>query len=62
MPVPFTWPRYIAFVSAAMMTTLAGAQVVHTFYKPLDDLETLVQKELERRKKEVEKKQEVNHL
>lgn len=51
MSVVFSWPRYILFSTVSLLTTLAGAQVVHNYYRPLDDLEELVQQELERRKK-----------
>lgn len=55
MPGGFSWPRYITFCVVSMLTTLAGAQCVHVYYRPLDDLEELVQQELERRKKDKEK-------
>lgn len=44
-------PRYITFVAVSLLTAFAGAQVVHNYYKPLADLEDLIQEELERRRK-----------
>ena len=51
MPAGLTWPRYLSFFAASMLTALAGSQLVHDYYKPLNDLEDLVQQELERRKR-----------
>lgn len=49
MPAGVSWPRYLAFLTAATVSMAAGAQTVHTFYKPLKDLEVYVDKELEKR-------------
>lgn len=35
---------------------LAGAQCVHEIYRPLDDLEDLVEQRLKERRKELQKK------
>ena len=51
MPAGMSWPRYLTFAVVSLLTSFAGAQVVHQIYRPLDDLEDLVQQELERRKK-----------
>jgi hypothetical protein len=50
MPVGISWTRYISFIVVSLFTTLAGGQVVHMYYKPLDDLEELIQQELERKR------------
>lgn len=50
MPAGVSWPRYISFFTASMLTAFAGAQLVHMYYKPLDDLEELIQQEMRRRK------------
>lgn len=51
MPAGMSWPRYLTFFMVSMLTSFGGAQVVHEYYKPLDDLEELVQQELDRRRK-----------
>ncbi|CAB0033170.1 unnamed protein product [Trichogramma brassicae] len=51
MPAGLSWPRYISIFAASILTSFAGAQCVHMYYKPLDDLEQLVQQELERRRR-----------
>ena len=48
--------RYIVFYAAALVTMLAGSQYVHKIYKPLDDLEDLVEQKLKERRKELQKK------
>ncbi|XP_015590459.1 uncharacterized protein C12orf73 homolog [Cephus cinctus] len=52
MPAGLSSSRYLTFVASAMLTMFAGAQVVHMYYRPLDDLDELVQRELERRRAE----------
>lgn len=42
---------YLKFGLAAAISMLAGTQLVHMYYRPLDDLDELVQKELEARRK-----------
>ncbi|XP_049695245.1 ubiquinol-cytochrome-c reductase complex assembly factor 6 [Helicoverpa armigera] len=46
MPAGVTWGQYIAFSSAAMLSMLAGSQIVHQYYKPLQDLNEYINKEL----------------
>jgi hypothetical protein len=53
MPAGVPWPKYLKFFAAAMVTMMAGAQTVHIYYKPLEDLNTLVEKEIERRRQDV---------
>ncbi|XP_033219806.1 uncharacterized protein C12orf73 [Belonocnema kinseyi] len=50
MPAGLSYPRYITYFTASLLTALAGAQTVHKFYRPLDDLNDLVEEELARRK------------
>lgn len=45
------------FCVSAMLTMLMGAQCVHIIYRPLDDLEDLVEEKLKERRKELQKKQ-----
>lgn len=46
MPAGVSWGQYIAFSSAAMVSMLAGSQIVHQYYKPLRDLNDFINKEL----------------
>jgi hypothetical protein len=48
MPAGVSWPQYLKFFAASMVSMLLGAQVVHVYYRPLDDLNELVQQEVER--------------
>lgn len=48
--------RYITFCAVALVTTLAGAQCVHEIYKPLSDLDDLVEQRLKERRKELQNK------
>lgn len=52
MPAGVPWPTYIKFLCAATVSMLFGAQIVHSVYRPLDDLDELVKKEMEQMKKE----------
>ena len=42
MPAGVSWPTYLKFATAAGLSMVAGAQTVHAFYKPLDDLEIVI--------------------
>jgi hypothetical protein len=55
MPAGVPWPQYIKFFVAAMVSMLLGAQAVHVYYRPLDDLSELVQEEVERLNKSKDK-------
>ncbi|XP_059054298.1 ubiquinol-cytochrome-c reductase complex assembly factor 6 [Achroia grisella] len=46
MPAGVTWGQYISFSVAAMVSMLMGSQVVHLYYKPLQDLNKYIDKEL----------------
>ncbi|XP_014282213.1 ubiquinol-cytochrome-c reductase complex assembly factor 6 [Halyomorpha halys] len=52
MPAGVGWGKYLTFSSAAMLAMFAGAQVVHSIYRPLDDLDKLIKLELEKHLKE----------
>ncbi|XP_075969477.1 ubiquinol-cytochrome c reductase complex assembly factor 6 sloth 2 [Anticarsia gemmatalis] len=47
MPAGVTWGQYLAFSSAAMLSMLAGSQIVHQYYRPLQDLNKYINKELQ---------------
>lgn len=43
MPAGVPWRTYLTFLSAAMLSMIAGSQVVHMYYKPLSDLDKYVE-------------------
>ncbi|XP_022908504.1 ubiquinol-cytochrome c reductase complex assembly factor 6 [Onthophagus taurus] len=45
MPAGVSWPRYLKFFTAAMLSMLAGSQVVHMYYKPMADLDKYIEEE-----------------
>lgn len=49
MPYGYTWPFFMRFAAAAMLSMFAGAQCVHAFYKPLSDLDEYVEEEKQKR-------------
>jgi len=44
MPAGVSWPTYLKFFVAAGLSMFAGSHTVHTFYRPLDDMEAWFQK------------------
>ena len=44
MPGGLSWPKYIAFVSSALISSFLGSQTVHAVYRPLEDLPEYVEK------------------
>ncbi len=42
MPAGVSWSKYIGFSMAAMLSMFLGAQTVHAIYRPLDDLDEVV--------------------
>lgn len=55
MSAGFSTTRYIVFCITAFLTMAAGAQCVHVIYRPLDDLEDLVETRLKERQEELRK-------
>lgn len=49
MPAGVSWGRYLSFTAAATVSMFAGSQVVHTYYRPLDDLPQYVKTEIEKK-------------
>jgi len=47
MPAGVSWSEYLKFFACAMLSMMAGSQLVHTYYKPLDDLNAYIDKEME---------------
>lgn len=52
MPAGVSWSKYSLFFTAAMVSMFAGSQVVHIYYKPLQDLDNYIEKEKEKTMKE----------
>ncbi|XP_049867183.1 protein brawnin [Pectinophora gossypiella] len=46
MPAGVTWGQYMSFSIAAMLSMLAGSQLVHQHYQPLKDLNEYINKEV----------------
>jgi len=44
MPAGVSWPTYLKFFVAAGLSMFAGSHTVHTFYRPLDDMEVWFQR------------------
>jgi len=58
MPAGVGWFQYSKFLAAAMASMLAGSQFVHIMYRPLDDMETLVNIEMKKLQVETDKLKE----
>lgn len=56
MPYGMTYTRFISFTTLAFFSMLAGSQWVHVKYKPLEDLDDLIEAEYKRRLAEMEHK------
>lgn len=46
MPAGVSWPTYLKFTTAALLSMFAGSQVVHVYYKPLNDLDKYIEEEI----------------
>ena len=46
MPAGVSWGQYLKFMSCAMLAMMAGSQAVHMYYKPLQDLDVYIEKEM----------------
>ncbi|KAL1516802.1 hypothetical protein ABEB36_000657 [Hypothenemus hampei] len=42
MPAGVNWNQYLKFMTAALLSMFAGSQLVHMYYRPLDDLEKYI--------------------
>lgn len=49
MPYGISWTRYICLVTSAFFATAAGSQVVHLIYRPLDDLDDLIEEAFQKK-------------
>ena len=43
MPAGTTWTNYLTFGASALTAMFAGSQVVHMYYKPMDDLPNVLE-------------------
>ncbi|XP_037935772.1 protein brawnin-like [Teleopsis dalmanni] len=46
MPAGVGWGQYIKFFTCAMLSMMAGSQLVHYYYKPLQDLDVYIDNEM----------------
>lgn len=49
MPYGISWTRYICLITSAFFATAAGSQVVHLIYRPLDDLDDLIEEAFQKK-------------
>ncbi|KAH9508211.1 hypothetical protein Btru_055033 [Bulinus truncatus] len=50
MPAGTSWSRYLTAGLTSLLFMFAGAQSVHMIYKPLEDLDSRIQHEVQKRK------------
>jgi len=48
MPAGVSWSTYLKFAASATISMMVGAQAVHVIYRPLADMDTLVEAEINR--------------
>ncbi|XP_065221349.1 uncharacterized protein sloth2 [Planococcus citri] len=48
MPFGVTWPQYLKFWAVSITGCVCGSQFVHSIYKPLDNIDKLIEEEAER--------------
>ncbi|KAK9309736.1 hypothetical protein QLX08_000726 [Tetragonisca angustula] len=54
MPYGISWFRYISFLTLSFISTACGSQVVHLIYRPLDDLDDLIEEAFQNRLSELQ--------
>lgn len=45
MPAGVTWGPYLRYTCAAFLSMVAGSQLVHMYYNPLEDMNTMIDRE-----------------
>lgn len=45
MPAGVSWNAYVKFLCASLVTMFAGSQTVHIIYRPLENLDQLIEEE-----------------
>lgn len=48
MPAGVSWGEYLKFMSCALLSMMAGSQLVHMYYKPLEDLDLYIEQEMKK--------------
>lgn len=48
LPPGVTIGQYVKFASSALLSMFLGSHVVHTYYRPLKDLDKYIEKELDK--------------
>lgn len=56
LPPGVSLGQYLRFTSAALFSMFLGSHVVHTYYKPLKDLDKYIEVELEQLPEDVKEK------
>ncbi|XP_055910113.1 ubiquinol-cytochrome-c reductase complex assembly factor 6 [Eupeodes corollae] len=46
MPAGVSWGQYTKFFISAMISMMAGSQLVHIYYKPLQDIDVFIENEM----------------
>ena len=54
MPAGVSWPKYLKFLTAGLLSMMAGSQTIHLIYRPLEGMDVLVEREIQRLKPLVE--------
>ena len=44
MPAGLAWGPYVSFTTCALLSMFAGSQMVHVYFRPLDDMEDYINK------------------
>lgn len=44
MPAGVSWGQYLKFTACALLSMAAGSQMVHLYYRPLDDMDLYIEK------------------
>lgn len=55
MPAGVTWNAYAKFLGASLIAMFAGSQSVHVIYRPLENLDKLIEEEKSRILNELKK-------
>lgn len=50
MPAGVSWSRYLTYATCSLLSMFAGSEVVHRYYRPLQDLNEYVEKEKQKNK------------
>lgn len=59
MPAGVSWPQYLKFLTASLLSMFIGAQVVHVYYRPLDDMNKYIEDEILKSKLEEKQNKQI---